>query len=197
MHSIKYALILTAVGFLFPSATHAKRLCQNISKAAVHREVKNSWNIPPDHSVASISISEGAAVNFYSAIGGKSQTEARQVLSPENPIAVIGRMEGEAPPYLDKKFIATQIMPGGGRAVKYSDTMVSRAHFMLKYHPEGILIVNGVPREGGGIRAPIHGTQLLSPENRSMKDGEAHLVEKGKSAKIRLPGGTVLLINAE
>ena len=61
---------------------------------------------------------------------------------------------------------------------------------------QGILLVNGVPRCGGGIRPPINGTVMLEPDHRSMQEGEDFMIETGKSAKIRLPNGTVILLSA-
>jgi hypothetical protein len=67
---------------------------------------------------------------------------------------------------------------------------------MLKGSLHGILLINGVPRQGGGIRAPKNGTVLLEPDNRQMHEGEDYMIELGKSAKIRLPNGTVILLSA-
>ena len=67
---------------------------------------------------------------------------------------------------------------------------------MLKGSLNGILFVNGVPLRGGGIRPPINGTVMLEPECRLMHKGEDHMIERGKSATIRLPNGTVMLLGA-
>jgi hypothetical protein len=77
------------------------------------------------------------------------------------------------------------------------DTLLSRAHFMLKASPNGTMFVNGVPAVGGGLRPPLNGTRLLSPQARPLQPGEEYLIESGKSATFSLPNGTVLLIGAE
>ena len=68
---------------------------------------------------------------------------------------------------------------------------------MLRGNTQGILLVNGVPRRGGGIRPPLNGTRLLEPAYRPLQGGEELLIEKGSSVKIHLPNDTVILINAE
>jgi hypothetical protein len=68
---------------------------------------------------------------------------------------------------------------------------------MLKGSLHGILLLNGVPRRGGGIRPPMNGTKMLEPSSRSMDQGEEYMIEQGASAKIRLPNGTVVLMCAE
>lgn len=149
-------------------------------------------------SLASISVVEGDHINLWSQIGTNLKEDELQLqLNPNFP-AVIGRADGDRPPYLDPRYAPTTLMPGGGSVMKGSrgDNKLSRAHFQLIHHPEGILLVNGVPAAGGGIRAPINGTELLSPENRAMHPGEGYLIKSGERAKVKLPNGTVLLIQA-
>jgi len=68
---------------------------------------------------------------------------------------------------------------------------------MLRGSINGILLLNGVPRRGGGIRPPKNGTVMLEPDHRAMDDGEEFLIERGAVAKFRLPNGTVILLRAE
>jgi hypothetical protein len=58
------------------------------------------------------------------------------------------------------------------------------------------LLVNGVPRRGGGTRPPLNGTLLLGPIHRWLEPGEEYVIEAGESATIRLPNGAVLEIRA-
>jgi hypothetical protein len=75
----------------------------------------------------------------------------------------------------------------------------SSGHFMLKGSPEGdgVVLVNGVPRRGGGIRPPLFWTKLLAPESRMMAPAEEYLIPPATSVKIMLPNWTVILINAD
>lgn len=52
-----------------------------------------------------------------------------------------------------------------------------------------MVLVNGVPRRGGGIRPPLNGTVMLSPDYRWMRAGEEFVIEPGTLARIRLPNG--------
>ena len=73
---------------------------------------------------------------------------------------------------------------------------VSRGHFMLRAAGRGVLLVNGVPQRGGGLRAPLNGTRLVVPEQRPMSVGEEYLIESGATAVVVLPNGTEVEINA-
>jgi hypothetical protein len=158
---------------------------------------------PEDAGTASsirMTVVGGPAVNVWSTPGtlteGDTQTELKVQLQPNKPI-VIGRKNGGQIEYLDPKYQPTPMMPGSARTIltsKEEDIAVSRGHFMLKGSPLGIYLVNGVPRRGGGIRPPVNGTILLEPVKRSMDKGEEYLIERGTSAKIRLPNGTVILL---
>jgi hypothetical protein len=127
------------------------------------------------------------------------QVELR--LAPDRPV-VIGRQETGIPPYLDPAFRSTTIVPGTEQSVLRSaghgrDTCVSRAHFMLRGDARGIVLTNGVPRPGGGIRPPVNATWLLEPAYRAMGPAEEHLIERGSAAVLWLVNGTVLRIRAE
>jgi hypothetical protein len=78
-----------------------------------------------------------------------------------------------------------------------SDMCVSRGHFMLRGSVAGILFVNGVPRQGGGIRPPLNGTRMLEPDSRPMGQGEEYLIGKGTAIKICLPNDTIIVLGAE
>ena len=112
---------------------------------------------------------------------------------------MIGRQQGGEVPYLDPHYLPTHIVPESGRSVlvhDVKDTWVSRGHFMLRATSEGIVLLNGVPRRGGGVRPPLNGTWLLQPERRRLEDGEEYMIRKGQSVQIRLPNDTSVLINA-
>jgi hypothetical protein len=122
-------------------------------------------------------------------------------LALDRPV-VIGRQETGIPPYLDPAFRSTTIVPGTEQSVLRSaghgkDTCVSRAHFMLRGEARGIVLTNGVPRLGGGIRPPVNATWLLEPAHRAMDPGEEHLIERGSAAVVWLVNGTMLRIRAE
>jgi hypothetical protein len=152
----------------------------------------------------SVSIIEGPTLNLWSiatATEGKTEGELKLQLQPDQPV-VIGRQEGGQVEYLDPRYQPTQMLPNSSRRVVTSlnrgtDICVSRGHFMLKGSLHGILLLNGVPRRGGGIRPPLNGTVMLEPDYRSMKQGEEYMIERGAAAKIRLPNGTVILLRAE
>jgi hypothetical protein len=152
----------------------------------------------------SISIIEGPTLNLWSistATEGKAKDELTLQLQPDQSV-VIGRQEGGETEYLDPRYQPTQLLPNSSRRVitslfRGTDRCVSRGHFMLKGSIHGILLVNGVPRRGGGIRPPMNGTVMLEPDHRSMKQGEEYMIERGAAVKIRLPNRTVILLRAE
>jgi hypothetical protein len=122
-------------------------------------------------------------------------------LSPGSPI-VIGRQETGIAPYVDPAYRSTRVVPGTGKAIVRSaskgyDVRVSRAHFMLRGNGGGIMLTNGVPRRGGGIRPPMNGTLMLLPIHRPMEPGEEYLIEHGANVALGLPNGTVVRICAE
>jgi hypothetical protein len=68
---------------------------------------------------------------------------------------------------------------------------------MLRSIRGGIVFVNGVPRQGGGIRPPKNGTWLVAPAVRALRPGEEYLIEAGTALVVRLPNGTELQIDAK
>ncbi len=152
------------------------------------------------HSSLSLSVLSGTGLTLWSDTGcGETRPEAELRLSPDRP-AVIGRAEGWEVPYLDPAYKATRVVPGTGQCVlkgdRPEDNCVSRGHFMLQAHAAGIVLVNGVPRRGGGVRPPLNGTRLVAPEHRKLAPGEELLIERGTSAIIILPNGTEIRIES-
>jgi hypothetical protein len=124
----------------------------------------------------------------------------RLQLAPDCPV-VVGRQEVGIPPYLDPSYRSTRVVPGTGQPVVRSfsegrNRWVSRAHFMLRGESRGIMLTNGVPQLGGGIRPPVNNTWLLEPIRRPMDPGEEFLIERGAVTVLHLPNGTVLRICA-
>ncbi len=112
---------------------------------------------------------------------------------------MIGRQEGGQIEYLDPRFRPTQIVPDSRQRVLKqhdSDDYVSRGHFMLRACSLGLMLVNGVPRRGGGIRPPLNGTRILFPHRRLMDPGEQLVIEPGVMVRIQLPNDTVISICA-
>jgi hypothetical protein len=122
-------------------------------------------------------------------------------LSPAR-LVVVGRSAGRSPvPYLDPAYRATPVVPDSGQSVlsgdEEADLVVSRAHFSLRGAPGGgIVLVNGVPRAGGGVRPPLNGTRLIAPANRLLDPGEEVLIACGSGVTIRLPNHCVLQLQA-
>jgi hypothetical protein len=158
----------------------------------------------PEPSWARIDVLDDAAVTCWSLpsintpADGYPQSRLQLGLTPERP-AVIGRKQGGTIEYLDPAYQPTQLVPGTGQSVlqdQEADNFVSRGHFMLRASAAGILLVNGVPRRGGGIRPPLNGTWLLGPAERPLRPGESVLIRPGTSITIRLPNGVRLQIGA-
>jgi hypothetical protein len=150
-----------------------------------------------------ISVLSGSPLTTWSSLPltARSQTEYAIRVMPDSPV-VVGRSNGGSPPYLEPAYRPTRIVPSTGQAVLHSggrgtDRYVSRAHFMLRAVPGGVLFVNGVPRRGGGIRPPIYGTSLVAPHGRDLRPGEEYLIVSGTAMVVRLPNGTEIRINAE
>jgi hypothetical protein len=121
-------------------------------------------------------------------------------LQPDRP-AVIGRQEGGRIEYLDPAYQPTQVVPETGQCVVRSvsagpDRYVSRGHFTLHANAGGILLVNGVPRPGGGVRPPLNGTWLMNPVRRALTPGEEYLIARGAAVVIRLPNEALVRIRA-
>jgi hypothetical protein len=130
----------------------------------------------------------------------RSDARVQLQLAPDDTV-IIGRLNGGEIDYLDPRFVPTPIIPGTGTTILRHggagrDVCVSRGHFMLCGHSRGILFVNGVPRRGGGIRAPRQWTELLLPQRRILNRGEQVLIERGADITIRLPNETRLTIRA-
>lgn len=151
-------------------------------------------------SFGSMTILEGSPLAVWSdRTLSESQTELKLELAP-NQLLVIGRQEGGELHYLDPQYRSTRIMPNTGDTIlRHStyDQCVSRGHFTIKSSPLGLVLVNGVPRRGGGIRPPLNGTKLLDPGCRFLDESEEYLIERKTSAKICLPNGTVILLEAD
>jgi hypothetical protein len=121
-------------------------------------------------------------------------------IEPDKP-AVIGRCDTRDVPYLEAGFRPTTLVPGTGQTILVSggsgrDNYVSRAHFMLRAAAGGVLLVNGVPKRGGGIRPPKNGTRLLAPVDRALSPAEEYLIERNVETLITLPNGSVVKIEA-
>ncbi|MBM4071868.1 MAG: hypothetical protein FJ271_23525 [Planctomycetes bacterium] len=152
----------------------------------------------------SIAVEGGPSVTLWSLTGRTAEdplATMRFQLQPEE-CAVIGRAEGGEVPYLDPRFTPTQIVPSTGQSVLTqggtgTDLSVSRGHFMLRGVNFGLVLINGVPRRGGGIRPPINGTVRLAPQYRWMAPEEEFWIKPGKDVRIRLPNSTVIAIRAE
>jgi hypothetical protein len=121
-------------------------------------------------------------------------------IHPDRPV-IVGRQQGGETPYLDPFYQPTPILPESGRTILRrsgggEDRYVSRAHFMLRSHARGVVLVNGVPRRDGGTRAPLNGTWLLTPVRRLLGEGEEYLIEKGAAIRIWLPNEVTVQILA-
>lgn len=157
----------------------------------------------PGQSSCHFSILKGPGLSIWMA--GNPGQEARHDLqlkiAPDRPV-IIGRAEGNKVPYLDPAYQSTTLVPGTGETILRSngdgnDRMVSRAHFMLRAISRGIIVVNGVPHPGGGIRPPLNGTLVLVPGQRPLEPEEELVVESGEVVVLLLPNGTTIRIEAE
>ena len=152
-------------------------------------------------SFCTLSVLSGPSITLWSMNAGVDTAPERRLrLSPNRP-AIIGRAEGWHVPYLDPAYMATTVVPGTGQTVlldggRGADISVSRGHFMLRAAAEGILLVNGVPKVGGGIRPPINGTYLLSPQNRKMEPAEEYMIVRGEGVVLFLPNQAQIQITA-
>jgi hypothetical protein len=125
--------------------------------------------------------------------------QTRLQLQPQDTV-VVGRQNGGSLEYLDPAYQPTRFEPTGGQPVLRGidqDICVSRGHFMLRGSAAGILLINGVPRRGGGIRPPLNGTRLITPIRRHLEPAEEFLIERGSSATFQLPNGTEIFLHAE
>ncbi len=153
----------------------------------------------------SVTVLEGDTIQLWGP-QGSSHTDQQTLrvqakLSPHNPV-IIGRQQGNAVPYLDPAYTSTPVLPMTGESILAvvpadNNKFLSRGHFMMRGSGQGIVLTNGVPQKGGGIRPPINGTHLLAPEDRELLPGEEYLIETGEGILIRLPNGTVICVVAE
>lgn len=131
--------------------------------------------------------------------GAAPAVEVRLELAPDQAV-VVGRSR-RAAPYLDPAYRPSPVLPGTDQTVflhggRGDDGYVSRGHFLLRHAPGGVLLVNGVPRRGGGVRAPLNGTWLLAPVRRPLDPEEEFLIASGTSAVLVLPNGSELRVAA-
>lgn len=153
---------------------------------------------------ATLSLLQGTALTItstnYPTPVPDSCTQVRLELQPDQP-TIVGRCPDPnyEVPYLEVGYHSFDLMPGTCESVlQYTerDLIVSRAHFMLKQLGAGVLFTNGVPRRGGGIRPPLNGTRLLTPEDRLIEPAEELFIPRGEEITIRLPNDTILEIAA-
>jgi hypothetical protein len=153
-------------------------------------------------SIGDLSVLSGTSVTLWGtpAATRDTATFGQLRLEPQRP-AIVGRQEGGTIEYLDPAYRPTQLVPDSGQCVlrgggNPDDGFVSRGHFMLRAATHGILLVNGVPRTGGGIRPPLNGTWLVLPIHRRLAPGEEYLIERGADVVIRLPNASQIRIGA-
>jgi hypothetical protein len=161
----------------------------------------DSWNSP---SHASLTIEGSRCLTLWSPPGSVSESASPASLQlqihPDRPV-IVGRQQGGETPYLDPLYQPTPMLPKSGRTIlrrsgKGEDRYVSRGHFMLRSHSCGVVLVNGVPKRGGGIRSPLNGTWLLTPVRRALQDEEEYLIERGATVRIWLPNEVTVQILA-
>ena len=198
---------MTALDFPMtdPSAQTAIAPREDNPVAVVVPDTPGSAEVEGDVGVSHASLTfDGGGLTLWAAPGTATTEDAlaetQLLLQPDRPV-VIGRQQGGHVPYLDPNYTPTHVLPDSGRSVLTGagdnrDNWVSRGHFVLRANPGGVVLVNGVPRSGGGVRPPLNGTWLLEPEYRRLGDGEEYAIRTGQSAKIRLPNGTVVAIHA-
>ena len=160
------------------------------------------------HSSARITVLEGPQLHLWSRIHHRlnanktSDSDERFYIDQETP-QIIGRPlpDGERPEYLDERYLVTPLVNtlAGPQTILSGkdDDLISGGHLMLRYHPSGLVVVNAVPRKGGGLRAPTNATWVISPEHRKLMPKEFYLIEHGRTARIWLPNGTALLISVD
>jgi hypothetical protein len=151
-------------------------------------------------SVCVLTSLSGAPVTLWSAEADTAPTtRLRLEIAPDRPV-VVGRARRSDVPYLDPAYRPTPVVPGGGSILRHdghgSDVTVSRGHFTLRQVAGGVLLVNGVPRRGGGVRPPVNGTYLLHPDHRPLEPGEEYLIPSGSTAVLYLPNRTALRLEA-
>lgn len=153
-------------------------------------------------SLGSLSMLSGPHVTMWSAAapGVDTLTNTELRLEPDRPV-ILGRSEGWPVPYMDPAYRATTMIPASGQTLLLHDghgvdIAVSRGHLMLRFAARGILVVNGVPRRGGGIRPPLNGTLLVRPVLRRLAPCEEYLIERYASVVLCLPNRAQIQIAA-
>ena len=163
-------------------------------------------------SVCSVSLLSGPPVSLWAKPKTEVGTAATKdtVVDPfpelavglaPGALAVVGRAEPHHHvPYLDPAYQPTRLVPGSGQSVLLNcerDNSVSRGHFMLRGAPGGaVVLTNGVPAVGGGVRPPKNGTWLLAPRQRLLDPGEEVLIGPGEAVVVYLPNGCTLQLSA-
>ena len=152
-------------------------------------------------SSASISVLFGPSLSVGDAVLDSETRSVLELILNPGQSAVIGRAHGCEVPYLDPAYVPTSLVPGTGETILRGhddrrDLYVSRGHFTLAADPAGLLLTNGVPRRGGGIRPPRNGTLLIDPVQRSMLPGEEHQIPYGFAVVLQLPNSTQVRIEA-
>jgi hypothetical protein len=152
-------------------------------------------------SSASVSILFGPPLAIGDSVLDVSSRAVLELFLEPGQSAVIGRAHDCEVPYLDPAYRPTSLVPGTGETILRGegdrrDLCVSRGHFTLSAHSAGILLINGVPQRGGGIRPPRNGTLLTGPVQRAMLPGEEHTIDHGSAVTLQLPNGSQVRIEA-
>lgn len=152
-------------------------------------------------SSASVSILFGPPLSVGDSVLDPDSRPVLELFLQPGQSAVIGRAHGCEVPYLDPAYRPTSLVPGTGETILLGEgdrrnLYVSRAHFTLSAHAAGILLINGVPQRGGGIRPPRNGTLLLDPVQRPLLAGEEHTIDHGSAVTLQLPNGSQVRIEA-
>jgi len=186
-----------SIGTALPESAPPRQAGRRITEIAPGQDMSGEVTL------GSLSIDSGGGMTLWSPAGTTSKTDSliKLQLQPGQQV-VIGRQEGGELEYLDPRFTPTQIVPQTGRPIlahhgAEQDMFVSRGHFMLCGARGGIVLTNGVPRRGGGIRPPRNWTKLLYPEQRLLTPAEELWIGPGDMARISLPNDTVISIQAQ
>ena len=175
--------------------------------AVTHRD--GTDNGPLSH--CGVALLEGRSVTFWTSpqtdVAIRTTVDTAPIpelalgLAPGR-LVVVGRATSDCPvPYLDPAYRATPVVPDTRQSILHgndpTDLYVSRAHFTLRSAPGGgVVLINGVPRVGGGVRPPRNGTKLVAPAVRDLAPGEEVLIRYGEAVAIRLPNQCVLQLKA-
>jgi hypothetical protein len=169
---------------------------------APHRPGPFAADDDPPASRCDLAVLEGAPVTLWHVPGTADDTRplGELQLAPDRPV-VVGRADGVEIEYLDPAYRPTPVVPGTGQSVLRSagraeDLSVSRGHFTLRAAAGGVVLVNGVPRRGGGVRPPLNGTRLVAPDLRPLAPGEEYFIGSGSAAVVALPNGSTVRIHS-